>query len=101
MTGAKTEIKETPHPSAPPAIRDLESFAQLLFCHREERKRRGDLFKYKQLMRLLRYARNDRCVFCKRFTYRLLFHGHFDIIFKPKTKGDKSEIFPFSPKEPY
>jgi predicted RNase H-like HicB family nuclease len=28
----------------------------------------------------------------------LLFHGHFDIIFKTKTKGDKSEIFPFSPE---
>ena len=24
----------------------VENFAQLLFCHREERKRRGDLFKY-------------------------------------------------------
>lgn len=31
-------------------------------------------------------------------TYRLLLHGHFDIVFKTKTKGDKSEIFPFSPE---
>ncbi|HNY51484.1 MAG TPA: hypothetical protein PKI91_13010, partial [Smithella sp.] len=46
----------------------FESFAQLLFCHREERKRRGDLFKDQCLMRLLRCSRNDECLLCKRFS---------------------------------
>jgi hypothetical protein len=39
------------------------------FCHREERKRRGDLVKCQQVTRLLHFVRNDNAGIMQRSHY--------------------------------